>query len=54
MAQPPAISPPDHLAVDCQLKIHLLGSSLQTSRRVPVRGDTTLAELHYIFQVVTG
>ena len=31
-----------------QLKIHLLGISPQISRRVLVRGDTTLAELHHV------
>lgn len=52
MTQPPAPSPSDHLAVGYQLKIHLLSISPQISRRVLVRGDTTLAELHHIFQVV--
>jgi len=45
---------PDHLAVGYQLKIHLLGISPQISRRVLVRGDTTLAELHHVFQVAMG
>ncbi|WP_092743979.1 IS1096 element passenger TnpR family protein [Hymenobacter psychrophilus] len=36
------------------IKIHLLGISPQISRRVLVRGDTTLAELHHIFQVAMG
>jgi hypothetical protein len=40
--------------VGYQLKIHQLGISPQISRRVLMRGDTTLAELHYIFQVVMG
>jgi len=36
--------------VGYQLKIHLLG----ISRRVLVRSNTSLAELHHIFQVVMG
>ncbi|MGI4736854.1 MAG: plasmid pRiA4b ORF-3 family protein [Janthinobacterium lividum] len=44
----------DRLAVGYQLKIHLLGISPQISRRVLVRSDTTLAELHHIFQLVMG
>jgi hypothetical protein len=47
-------SPVDRLAVGYQLKIHLLGISPQISRRGLVRVDTTLAELHHIFQVVMG
>ncbi|MBC6700155.1 plasmid pRiA4b ORF-3 family protein [Hymenobacter puniceus] len=54
MTQPPATSISDRLAVGYQLKIHLLGISPQISRRVLVRDDTTLAELHHIFQVVMG
>ena len=46
------LSGTDRLAVGYQLKIHLLGISPQICRRVLVRGDTTLAELHHIFQVV--
>ena len=46
-----AASIPDCFAVGYQLKIHLLGISPQISRRVLIRGDTTLAELHHIFQV---
>ena len=37
-----------------QLKIHLLGISPQIYRRVLVQADTTLAQLHHIFQVVMG
>ncbi|MGM9511697.1 plasmid pRiA4b ORF-3 family protein [Larkinella sp. GY13] len=37
-----------------QLKIHLLGISPQISRRLAVRADVTLAQLHHIFQVVMG
>ena len=44
----------DRLAAVYQLKIHLLGISPQICRRVLVRGDTTLAELHHVFQVVMG
>ena len=44
----------DRLAVGYQLKIHLLGISPQICRRVRVRGDTTLAELHHVFQVAMG
>jgi len=44
----------DRPVVGYQLKIHLLGISPQISRRVLVRGDTPLAELHHIFQVVMG
>ena len=35
----------DRLAAVYQLKIHLLGISPQISRRVLVRGDTTLVAL---------
>jgi Plasmid pRiA4b ORF-3-like protein len=42
----------DRLAAVYQLKIHLLEISPQICRRVLVRGDTTLAELHHVFQVV--
>jgi hypothetical protein len=54
MPQLTPASPVDRLAVGYQLKIHLLGSSSQISRRVLVRGDTTLTKLHHIFQVVMG
>ncbi len=50
MTQPASAPSPDHLAGGYQLKIHLLG----ISRRVLVRGDTTLAESHHIFQVAMG
>ncbi len=58
MAQPttssaPALNP-DRLAAGYQPKIHLVGISPHISRRVLVRGDTTLAELHHIFQVAMG
>ena len=52
----PPVAPPsagdDRLAAVYQLKIHLLGISPQICRRVLVRGDTTLAALHHVFQVV--
>ena len=54
MTQSTAASTPDRLAVGHQLKLYLLGVSPQISRRVLVRGDTTLAELHHIFPVVMG
>ena len=54
MTQPPTASTPDRLAVGYQLKIHLLGISPQISRRVLMRGNTTLAKLHHVFQVVMG
>ena len=54
MSQSTSASTVDRLAVGYQLKIHLLGMSPQNSRRVLVQGDTTLAELHHIFQVVMG
>ena len=44
----------DRLAAVYQLKIHLLGISPQITRRVLVRGETTLAELHHIVQVAMG
>ncbi|GAB2798399.1 MULTISPECIES: plasmid pRiA4b ORF-3 family protein [Hymenobacter] len=50
----PTVSGTDRLQAVYQLKIHLLGISPQISRRVLVRGDTTLAELHHVFQVVMG
>jgi len=50
----PTVSGTDRLQAVYQLKIHLLGISPQISRRVLVRGDTTLAELHHIFQMVMG
>lgn len=37
-----------------QLKLYLVSISPQIYRRVLVRGDTTLAELHHIFQVAMG
>ncbi|OGX89629.1 hypothetical protein BEN47_19595 [Hymenobacter lapidarius] len=55
MPQPAAaaiLSGIDRLAAVYQLKIHLLGISPQIGRRVLVRGDTTLAEPHHVFQVV--
>ena len=54
MTQSTAASTPDRLAVGYQLKLHLLGVSPQISRRVLVRGDTALAELHHIFPMVMG
>ncbi|WP_345125916.1 plasmid pRiA4b ORF-3 family protein [Hymenobacter antarcticus] len=55
---PPPVALPsagdDRLVAVYQLKIHLLGISPQICRRVLVRGDTTLAELHHVFQVVMG
>ncbi len=39
----------DRLAAVYQLQIHLVGISPQICRRVWVRGDTSLAELHHIF-----
>ena len=42
------------LAAVYQLKIHLVGISPHIVRRVLVRGDTTLAELHHVFQVAMG
>ena len=54
MTPPPDALTSDRLAGVYQLKIHLLGISPQISRRVLVRGDTTLAELHHVFQVVMG
>ena len=41
----------DHLAATYQLKIHLVGISPHIYQRVLVRGNTTLAELHHVFQV---
>lgn len=35
-----------------QLKIHLVGISPLIWRRFQIRGDTTMAELHYIIQLV--
>ncbi|OWP61577.1 hypothetical protein CDA63_18715 [Hymenobacter amundsenii] len=53
---PPPVTPPsagdNRLAAVYQLKIHLVGISPQICRRVLVRGDTTLAELHHVFQIV--
>ena len=57
MPQPvaaPILSGTDRLAAVYQLKIYLLGISPQICRRVLVRGDATLAELHHVFQVVMG
>ena len=58
-AIPPPVAPPpavgdDGLAAVYQLKIHLVGISPHTYRRVLVRGDTSLAERYYIFQVAMG
>ena len=44
----------DRLAAVYQLKIHLLGISPHICRRVLVRGDTSLAELHHVFQIAMG
>jgi len=44
----------DRLAAVYQLQIHLVGISPQICRRVLVRGDTSLAELHHVFQVAMG
>ena len=41
-------------ALTYHLKIHLLGISPQIFRRLAVRVDTTLAQLHHILQVVIG
>ena len=38
----------------CQLKVHLLHISPQIYRRVLVKGDTTILQLHYIVQLVMG
>ncbi len=57
MPQPTAAaisSGSDQLAAVYQLKIHLVGISPQICRRVLVRGDTTLAELHHVFQITMG
>ena len=55
---PPVVPPPavgdDRLAAVYQLKIHLVGISPRIYRRVLVRGDTSLAERHHIFQVAMG
>ena len=55
---PPVVPPSDvgadRLAAVYQLKIHLVGISPHICRRVLVRGDTTLAELHHVFQVAMG
>ena len=58
-AMPPLLVPPsvvgdDRLVAVYQLKIHLLGISPQINRRELVRGDTTLAKLHHVFQVAMG
>ena len=50
MTQPTVASNPERLAVGYHFKIHLAG----ISRRVLVRGGTTLAKLHHVFQVVMG
>ena len=44
----------DRLAAVYQLKIHLVVISPHIYRQVLVRGDTTLAEMHHIFQVAMG
>ena len=54
MTQPTPASTPYRLAAVYQLKIHLVGISPHICRRVLVRGDTTLAELHHVFQVAMG
>ena len=51
---PPSVAGDDRLAAVYQLKIHLVGISPHIVRRVLVRGDTTLAELHHVFQVAMG
>ena len=53
-AAPPSAAGDDRLAAVYQLKIHLLGIDPQISRQVLVRGDTTLAELHHVFQLAMG
>lgn len=37
-----------------QLKIHLLGINPQIYRRIQIRGDTSIALLHHVFQVAMG
>lgn len=54
MTQPAPALRNDRLAEGYQLKLHLVDISPQICRRVLVRGDTTLAELHHIFQVTMG
>jgi hypothetical protein len=49
MTAPPTTLTPNYLAVGYQLKLHLLSISPQISRRVLMRGDTTLAKLHHVF-----
>ncbi|MFT7614983.1 MAG: hypothetical protein ACI9J3_003971 [Parvicellaceae bacterium] len=41
---------------DCiyHLKIHLIGISPMIYRRFQIKGDTNIAELHYIIQIVMG
>ena len=51
---PPSAAGDDRLSVVYQLKIHLVGISPHIYRRVLVRGDTTLAELHHVYQVAMG
>ncbi|WP_204378315.1 IS1096 element passenger TnpR family protein [Hymenobacter lapidarius] len=51
---PPSTLGDDQLAAVYQLKIHLVGISPQIIRHVLVRVDTTLAELHRVFQVAMG
>ena len=56
---PPPVAPPsavgdDRLAAVYRLKIHLVGISPHIVRRVLVRGDTLLAELHHVFRVAMG
>ena len=54
LVAPPSAVGDDRLAAVYQLKIHLVGISPHICRRVLVRGDTTLAELHHVFQVAMG
>ena len=53
VASPSAVGD-DRPAVVYQLKIHLVGISPHIYQRVLVRGDTSLAELHHVFQVAVG
>ena len=51
---PPSVVGDNRLVAVHQLKIHLVGISPHIYRRVLVRGDTSLAELHHVFQVAMG
>jgi len=53
-AVPPSVVGDDRSVAVYQLKTHLVGINPQITRRVLVRGDTTVAELHHVFQVTTG